>query len=96
MGIQQCTVGGERDRDFEKEMRSNFTFFGTRLGFGTEYFFSNNFSIGGEFGYNSIYHKIENKDVDYDRWNDIYEEYVFTLKTKLGITRSALTLNFYF
>jgi opacity protein-like surface antigen len=78
---------GEPDEDFEEAIE-NISLFGFEIGFGAEYFFSENFSLGGEFGLRSLSAKYEEFDVDFE------EEY--TVKARLTPTYTKFGLNFYF
>ncbi|MCL6465569.1 MAG: hypothetical protein K6T77_02290 [candidate division WOR-3 bacterium] len=64
---------------------------GGTLGFGGEYYLSNNFSIGGEFGIRMLFGGTKTKVPDY-----YYEEYTLTNNLGLGVTYTTLGLNFYF
>ena len=74
-----------------EEEESNFknSIFGSELGFVSEYFFSSNFSVGGEFGYRfgigSSTYVGENSNIIY---NDD--------KFRLNMTYVSASMNFYF
>lgn len=78
---------GEPDEEFE-EVVENVSLFGFEVGFGAEYFFTENFSLGGEFGVRSLSAKYEEVDVEFD------EEY--SIKARLTPTYTKFGLNFYF
>lgn len=78
---------GEPDEEFEDTIE-NISLFGFEAGFGAEYFFSENFSLGGEFGLRSLSLKYEEVDVE-------FEEEV-TIKASLTPTYTKFGLNFYF
>lgn len=90
---------GETDKDFEKEIKAMRMWAG-EIGFGTEYFFVDNFSIGREFGLrNFIYHfKIEDDKPVYDPISGNYYNSERETKNKIMInsTYTRLSLNFYF
>ncbi len=79
----------EEFSDLLKEIK----LFGGEFGFGCEYFFDDNFSIGGEFGIRYLRGKFNNKD-EYDDGHDSYEEN--DIKVGLAPTYSKISLNFYF
>jgi hypothetical protein len=58
--------------------------FGLNLGFGTEYYFSDRFSIGGEYGFRYLMSSTEFSDID------------MKVSTNLGMTYAAITANFAF
>lgn len=68
--------------------------FGGELGFGVEYFFDDNFSMGGEFGIRYLHGKYEDVN-DYISSGEPAEE---TTTFKIGVmpTYSKISLNFYF
>lgn len=78
-----------------------------RTGFGTEYFFSDNFSIGGEFGINIFSGNYEEVKKDYEsgpvgssitgmRQETVETSHTFNLNLGIGLTYSLLCLNYYF
>ena len=73
---------------------------GGQLGFGTEYFFDNNFSIGGEFGIRMI--KIKTKDevittlFDPVLNQNIVVRNITEFNLNLNPTYAKISLNFYF
>ncbi len=85
--------------EFEKEIK-NISFWGGELGFGVEYFFDDNFSLGGEFGFRHFNFKYDSvRDGEY--YNPETGDYVTTdVKDKVRFnsnpTFSKITLNFYF
>lgn len=89
---------GEEDKDLKDDLNA-IKVWGGEIGFGTEYFFSDNFSLGGEFGLRYFYlkSKITYDDqyynpnlgyVDYKRESN--STYIFRP------TYSSLLLNYYF
>lgn len=82
------------------EILDNISLWGAQLAFGTEYFFDDNFSIGGEFGFSYMKFNFSNT-YDDDYWNPDLGVYVDTqvdIGTKFNIlpTYSKISLNFYF
>ena len=78
---------GEVDEDF-KESLKNIKIYGGEIGFGSEYFLSQNFSIGGEFGIRLAYVKDEYKSPGSgDSYTDIL---------KLNMSYISASLNYYF
>jgi len=101
-------VNGKEDKDVQNAL-DGLSFFGFKGGYGAEYFFSKNFSLGGEFGLrmfllNDTYTK-ENKVYDYV-YNPNTGEYewlhIGTEKNKtevdlnISLTYALMTLNYYF
>lgn len=84
------TVDGEENEDFQDEL-NEYKILGGELGFGSEYFFSDNFSIGGEFGFRFAHIKDDYKD------NSGYEpDNSYTDILDLNMSYVSLSLNFYF
>ena len=90
---------GEENEDFKEQIK-NISIWGGEIGFGMEYFFDENFSLGGEFGlrylhlkYNNTYEReIYNPDIgDYQDTN-IENDYRFSMSP----TFSRISLNYYF
>lgn len=86
----------EEVNDMLKEIK----IFGGEFGFGVEYFFDDNFSLGGEFGIRYIGGKYENsyEDSFYDPsvGHDVNTTIEETYKIGLTPTYSKIALNFYF
>lgn len=95
-------LDGAPDEPFEEDLR-NVSLFGGELGFGVEYFFDDNFSIGGEFGLRHLRLRYRNE----------FERTIFRPGTpgttnsevvlieqqsnfSLSPTYSRISLNFYF
>ena len=76
---------GEPDEDFEEAV-DNISLLGGELGFGVEYLFSEQFSMGGEFGIRTVSGKFETSD-------DFGE---YSVKAGITPTYSKISLNFYF
>jgi hypothetical protein len=90
---------GEIDHDVSDAV-DNISVWGFSLGFGTEYYFSKNFSVGGEFGIRFFMGSFEQTDkVDvYDPGTGTYRETDrnYNLDLNLQLTYSVVTLNYYF
>lgn len=90
---------GEEDKEFNENIKK-VRMWGCELGFGIEYFFDDNFSVGGEFGlrylhlkYNDSYMSdIYNPDTGNYQDTEIEHDYRF----KLSPTFSRISFNFYF
>jgi len=86
----------EEVSDVVKEIK----LFGGEFGFGVEYFFDDNFSLGGEFGIRYIGGKYSDSYEDSfynpDLGDDQDTEITNTLKAHLNPTYSKISLNFYF
>ncbi len=85
--------------DVQKEIK-NIRISGWQLGFGTEYFFDENFSIGGEFGLMglTIKNKTERERILFDpnTGDDVITTIKQNLKLNINPTYARMTLNFYF
>ena len=90
---------GETDQDLSDAI-DNLSVWGFSLGFGTEYFFSNNFSVGGEFGVRFFISTFNQTDQVYiynpntGSGQETNRDYNFDLN--LQLTYSVVTLNYYF
>lgn len=89
---------GQNDESFS-EVFDNLSVWAFQAGFGGEYFFSESFSLGGEFGVRIILTSYEEEESQtHTMWDGT--TYTTTSKYKLdlglGITYSSLCLNFYF
>jgi hypothetical protein len=80
-------VDGSEDSDFKENLK-NIKIYGAELGFGSEYFLSKNFSIGGEFGFRLAYLKDDYTSPDSD--------YSYTDILKLNMSYISASLNYYF
>ena len=72
--------------------------FGGEFGFGVEYFFDDNFSVGGEFGLRYLNGKFSqsNEDTYYDGNTDVPVTYTTDVNLNLMPTYTKVSLNFYF
>jgi hypothetical protein len=95
----RAKIDGETD-EYTTDYAKNLSFFGSELGFGMEYFFNTQFSIGGEFGLRYI--RVSYKDVYEDTfYNPVTDaNQTTTINEKINYsfspTYSKLALNFYF
>lgn len=80
-------VDGERDESFRDEI-NQFSVWGAELGFCSEYFFDEHFSIGGEFGFRYGTFRFKDENVAADRID--LQRYLF------NTTYTSLSLNFYY
>jgi hypothetical protein len=89
----------EMDREFQDALK-NTKFYSLQFGVGTEYFFDEQFSIGGEFGLNMMSLKFSDsyETLIYDPIIDDYRDvtHVRSLKSGFRPTYSKISLNFYF
>lgn len=99
LSLTKPMIRGKVEYDEEEaeefgDMLKEIKLWGGEFGFGAEYFFDDNFSIGGEFGIRYMHAKFEQKD-DYDyNGEPAYEKE--TYKINLSPTYSKISLNFYF
>lgn len=89
-----------REVESFKEDTKKLKMFGAELGFGTEYYLSEQFALGGEFGLRYFALKFEDKRTDeiYDPIEDeVYEsETNYAYKASLSPTYSRIYLSFFF
>ena len=91
------------ENEFEDEMKDaikGLSLWYGEFGFGAEYFFDDNFSIGGEFGirhFNFNYEYIDEYEfVDYNTGQTIILEDTYDFKLRINPTYAKFSLNFYF
>ena len=72
----------------EKEIRDALDLIGLTIGFGVEYFPSDQFSVGSEASMNLIYHSTESTG-DFDNYKS-------ETRTILSALMTKVTLNYYF
>lgn len=92
-------IDGEQSEEFQEGIK-NISMWGGEFGVGVEYFFDENFSVGGEFGLRYLNVKYHNTMED-DYYNPITNEYVdsestFDLRYTMNPTYSKISLNYYF
>lgn len=104
INISKPMVGGKMKYDgdedeYFKEQVDNLSMWGGELGFGMEYFFDKNFSIGGEFGIRYLHLKYEETwdEQIYDSNTGGYQESEIenTFKLNVSPTFSKISLNYY-
>ncbi|MBI9033430.1 MAG: outer membrane beta-barrel protein [Bacteroidales bacterium] len=88
---------GEIEEDY-RDVVESINLFGVQAGVGCEYFFSENFSLGGEFGFRYFRFKTEREETDtYDGFDNTQTT---TRETKytanVSPTYNKISLNFYF
>ncbi|MBU2019898.1 MAG: hypothetical protein KJ941_09655 [Bacteroidetes bacterium] len=95
----RLTLDGEQDTEFKEEVQK-VSIWGGEFGFGMEYFFSENFSLGGEFGvrYAHVRYKDTYETTVYNpNTNEFQEsETEFKFTANISPTFSKVALNFYF
>ncbi len=74
--------------DDKKEYRDAFDLIGLTVGFGAEYFVSDQFSVGNEVSMNLFYHSAE--------YTGDYDNYTSEYRTILSALMTNVTLNYYF
>jgi hypothetical protein len=83
------------EEDYVKDLMS---FKGIGVGFGTEYFFTENFSVGGEYGIRYLHNGVKEHEQTYHDY--YYGDYVDTINEKFSIafklTYAAISANFFF
>lgn len=91
------------DNDFDAEIKDavkKIKIWGGEAGFGTEYFFDDNFSIGGEFGirhFNVKFNDSYKRTLTDPNTSDPVEVDIKTdIKTRINPTYTRFSLNFYF
>lgn len=92
-------VDGEESEEVS-DLAKEIKLIGGEFGFGVEYFFDDNFSIGGEFGLKYLHAKYTDsyEDEEYDYNTGTYEDVTIenTIKVGMNPTYSKISLNFYF
>ncbi len=83
----------EEDYSSDDEL-GDLSIWGGQLGFGSQYYFTENFSLGGEFGLQYYIFSNETSS-DFDNGN-LVEKYSREFNMGAGLTYSTLVLNFYF
>lgn len=78
---------GEEDESYKEDLK-NLKVWGGELGFGSEYFFNEHFSIGGEFGFRFGFYKY--------KYESETSDYSYTEDINLNMTYISGSLNFYF
>ena len=84
---------GDVNEDFSEDLKK-IKLFGAELGFGAEYFFSNNFSIGGEYAIRFLGGNYTDRH-EYEYWGETAVE-TDKFCARIAPTIAKITLNFYF
>jgi hypothetical protein len=84
---------GQNSTEVDKT-NDNLSFIGFNAGFGVEYFLSNQFSLGGEFGLNMLFGSTETTSGNPTSQTDSYS--IYKPKLDIGVTYGKITLNYYF
>jgi hypothetical protein len=94
---------GKLDKKTEELIEDVLSFWGFNLGFGTEYMFSEHFSVGGEYGFRLFFDKIKYHDEESSSYGDpqyYYYSYQNKWEDELSLTLkmnyAVVALNFYF
>jgi hypothetical protein len=86
------------DKEDEELIEDALGFWGVTLGGGAEYFFSEHFSVGGEYGLRLVFGGVEASDEDRSSYGD--EEYVDAFSTEVSasvrVTYAVISLNYHF
>ena len=89
-------TGDAIDEEDKEELADQIDFVGLMCGSGVEYFFSKEFSIGGEIALNVLLQSMVDEHED----GDYYSNDIQTIKNKLNLRAGAIftqfTLNYYF
>ncbi len=78
---------GEEDESYKEDLK-NLKIWGGEIGFCSEYFFNEHFSIGGEFGFRLAFYK--------DKYESEYSNYSYDEDLNLNMTYVSGSMNFYF
>ena len=81
------TINGEEDESYRENLK-NLKIWGGEIGFCSEYFLNEHFSIGGEFGLRLGFYK--------DKYESEYSDYSYDEDLKLNMTYVSGSMNFYF
>jgi hypothetical protein len=81
------TIDGEEDESYKENLK-NLKIWGGEIGFCSEYFLNEHFSIGGEFGFRFAFYK--------DKDESEYSSYSYDEDLKLNMTYVSGSMNFYF
>lgn len=98
--LSASTISNGIENQSVKEAASGMSIWGLEFGVGTEYFFSNNFSIGGEFDLRLLFAGSTNSDnttiYNPKTGNSESSTVNYKYNVNMGITNSKLILNYYF
>ena len=88
--------GSELSSSEEEDIKDGLDLFGVKVGSGIENYFTESFSIGGEFSFSWIYHSVESESYDYDYYYGSESIDKYDIITTLGATIVQVTFNYYF
>ena len=91
----KVTVDGHEITEVSDEVK-NVSMWGGSLGVGAEYFFDDNFSVGGEFGIHALTAKYSKTTTESDYNGNGEADVKNEVKAMVMPTYSKITLNFYF
>lgn len=98
--VEDSTDPTNSDDEDLQDILKNTKFFTSQIGFGTEYFFDDNFSLGGEFGIQLMSFKstdtYESTLTDPNTGNNVIVTNSTKFSGKLNPTYVKVSLNFYF
>ncbi|MES2627784.1 MAG: hypothetical protein V4616_02335 [Bacteroidota bacterium] len=91
------SVNGESETEVQDEL-DKLSLFGTQLGYGVEYFFDQNFSVGGEFGLLFVKGRYKSTDEveQFGPTGTTTTERKSDYKVVINPTYATISLNFYF
>ncbi|MEI7595655.1 MAG: hypothetical protein WCK02_07905 [Bacteroidota bacterium] len=98
-GKLESTGNIDASSEFKDDLKA-ISVYGGQLGFGSEYFFDENFSVGGEFGFRILNYKYEKEtDVsvyDGNTGTNVQTKRKYEYTYNLNPTYMKISLNFYF
>ncbi len=91
----KLTIDGNEIEEVADQVK-NVSLWGGSLGVGAEYFFDDNFSVGGEFGLHTVFGKYSDSYDESNYQGDGPATITNTVKAMVMPTYSKISLNFYF
>jgi hypothetical protein len=88
----------ELGKETEDLLEDVLAFWGLTFGGGAEYFFSDRFSVGGEYGIRLLFLGTKNTDEDRDVYgeDEYIDKYTSEVSSSLSLTYALLTLSYHF